>query len=86
MMAGQKADDAGADCAGTKAGARFKPREVPGPGSDSSGTSIAQSRPQSSGTGFFITDDGYLITNEHVAGSGAQGRLVTALVLSPPRW
>jgi S1-C subfamily serine protease len=37
-----------------------------------------QTRPESSGTGFFITDDRYLITNEHVAANGAQVRLVTS--------
>ena len=37
-----------------------------------------KARPESSGTGFFITDDGYFITNQHVAGSGATVRLVTA--------
>ena len=31
---------------------------------------IAQVRPSSSGSSFFITDDGYFITNEHVAGEG----------------
>ena len=56
----------------------FKPRKVPSAGDDSSSTGILESRPESSGTGFFITDDGYLITNEHVAGNGAQVRLVTA--------
>jgi S1-C subfamily serine protease len=56
----------------------FKPRKVPGAGSDSSSTGIVESRPEGSGTGFFITDDGYLITNEHVAGDGAQVRLLTA--------
>ena len=42
------------------------------------GAPIVQTRPESSGSGFFITDDGYLITNEHVAGNGAQVRLVTS--------
>ena len=55
----------------------FKPRLAPSAEPDTSSTGIAQPRPQSSGTGFFITEDGYLITNEHVAGSEAQVRLVT---------
>ena len=63
---------------GQKLARDFKPREVPPDGGDSSSTGIAQSRPESFGTGFFITEDGYLITNEHVAGNGAQVRLVTA--------
>jgi len=56
----------------------FKPREVPAAGSDSSGTGIAQTGPQSSGTGFFITADGFLVTNQHVVRNAAQVRLVTS--------
>jgi S1-C subfamily serine protease len=50
---------------------------MPSSRADSSAASIVQTRPESSGTGFFITEDGHLITNEHVAGNGAQVRLVT---------
>ena len=63
---------------GQRLSRNFKPREVPSEGGDSSSTAIAKTRPQSSGSGFFITDDGYLITNEHVAGNEAQVRLVTS--------
>ncbi len=63
----------------------FKPRNAPSGESDSSNTSIAESRPESSGSGFFITEDGYLITNEHVAGDGAQVRLVTAAGIIPAK-
>jgi uncharacterized protein len=63
---------------GQKLARNLKPRKVAATGSDSSSTGIMQSRPRASGSGFFITGDGYLITNEHVTGNGAQVRLVTA--------
>ena len=34
--------------------------------------------PKASGTGFFITEDGFLVTNEHVVRDAAQVRLVTS--------
>jgi TPR repeat protein len=63
----------------------FRPHEVPTTGGEGSPARIAQTRPESSGTGFFITDDGYLITNEHVAGAGTQVRLVTEAGILPAR-
>jgi len=36
-----------------------------------------QTRPESSGSGFFITEDGFFITNGHVIKDAAQIRLVT---------
>lgn len=35
-------------------------------------------RPTATGTGFFITEDGYLVTNEHVVKDATQVRLLTA--------
>jgi TPR repeat protein len=39
---------------------------------------ISPQNPTASGTGFFITDDGYLISNNHVVKDAAQVRLVTS--------
>ena len=51
----------------------FKPRQKSG--SDNSSTS--PDNPTATGTGFFITDDGYLISNYHVVKDAAQVRLLT---------
>jgi len=63
---------------GQKLARSFRAREMPSSGSDSSPTGIAQTPPESSGSGFFITEDGFLITNEHVVIQATQVRLVTS--------
>jgi TPR repeat protein len=63
----------------------FKPREVPAASSSISSTAILQTRPESSGTGFFITEDGFLITNGHVVKDAVEIRLVTSARLIPAR-
>jgi TPR repeat protein len=53
----------------------FVPRkETPGPSSDNS---TSPENPTATGTGFFITDDGYLISNYHVVKGAAKVRLLT---------
>ena len=51
----------------------FKPRQESG-----SDNSASPDSPTASGTGFFITDDGYLITNNHVVKDATKVRLVTS--------
>jgi serine protease Do len=41
-------------------------------------TGVAQTCPESSSIGFFITDDGYLISNHHVVKDATKVRLVTS--------
>jgi S1-C subfamily serine protease len=53
----------------------FVPRkETPNSSSDNS---VLSDNPRFSGSGFFITDDGYLISNYHVVKSAAKVRLLT---------
>ena len=56
----------------------FRPRKAPESGTFVSREGIIASRPAGSGTGFFITDDGYLISNYHVVKDPTQVRLVTS--------
>ncbi|HEU0008184.1 MAG TPA: tetratricopeptide repeat-containing serine protease family protein [Verrucomicrobiae bacterium] len=66
---------------GQKLARNFKSLKMPSAGSDSSGAHILQTRPESSGTGFLITEDGFLVTNEHVVKDTTQVRLVTSMGL-----
>ena len=63
---------------GQRLAREWKPRVEVAAGAAPSSQPLAESRPVSTGTGFFITDDGYLITNQHVAGEGASVRVLTA--------
>jgi hypothetical protein len=56
----------------------FKPRKAPKSSSITTGKDVVDSNPVASGTGFFITDDGYLISNYHVVKDAVQVRLVTS--------
>jgi S1-C subfamily serine protease len=58
---------------GQRLAREFRPRKV-----SSSGNSDSFENPTVTGTGFFITDEGYLITNDHVVEGAAQVRLVTS--------
>jgi S1-C subfamily serine protease len=46
--------------------------------SSSSDNAVSSDSPRFSGTGFFITDDGYLISNYHVVKDAAKVRLLTS--------
>ncbi len=58
--------------------AAFVPRkETPGSNFNSS-SSVASDSPTATATGFFITDDGYLISNYHVVKDATKVRLLTS--------
>jgi TPR repeat protein len=63
---------------GQKLAREFTPHAGSFGRAEASTVGAVEARPKGAGTGFFITKDGYLITNEHVAGNGADVRLVTS--------
>jgi TPR repeat protein len=63
---------------GQKLARNFKPHNVSPADSVSLSEGIADPQPSASGTGFFITEDGYLITNEHVVKDAMKVRVVTS--------
>ena len=63
----------------------FKPRKAPEPGASVSGRDIADSNPAGSGTGFFITEDGFLVTNEHVVHDATQICVLSSAGSTPAR-
>ena len=63
---------------GQKLARDFKPRKAPKPGTTISGTELLDSQPLACGTGFSISEDGYVISNAHVVEDGSQIRLVTS--------
>jgi S1-C subfamily serine protease len=70
---------------GQRLAREFKPPQTPGSGDGVAGPDIAALRPEVSGTGFFISEDGYLVTNAHVVKDASQVRLVTQLGLISAR-
>jgi TPR repeat protein len=62
---------------GQKLARNFKPRKAPAAGVPVFGNQDADASPKASGTGFFITDGGFLITNKHVVEGANQVRLAT---------
>ena len=78
LLAAQRAE-------GQKLAREFNPRKVSSPEEPDSREKSLSALPESSGTGFFITNDGYFITNQHVAGEGVTVRVLTAANTIPAR-
>ena len=63
---------------GQRRAAAFVPhKEIAGQPSSNSSNSTSPANPSITGTGFFITDDGYLISNYHVVKDATKVRLLT---------
>jgi len=63
---------------GQRRSAVFIPhKEIAGQQTSNSNASTSTANPKFTGTGFFITDDGYLISNYHVVKGAAKVRLLT---------
>jgi S1-C subfamily serine protease len=69
---------------GQRLAREFKPRDK-SQDKDVTRENVEKSNPEASGSGFFITDDGYFITNQHVAGRGATVRVVTSSGIIPAK-
>lgn len=63
----------------------FQPRNTPPVDSAISREVISQNRLESTGGGFFITTDGYIITNRHVPNEGETVRVLTKSGTIPAR-
>ena len=63
---------------GQKLARNFRPRKASESNAPGSSNETADSTPTATGTGFFITDDGYLISNYHVVEDAVKVRLLTS--------
>ncbi len=68
-----------------RAARNFKPREAIKAEPPNSANGVVATQPESSGTGFFISEDGYLVSNHHVVGNANRVRLVTRAGSVPAR-
>lgn len=70
---------------GQKMAREFQPRKQLPPDSRIPREAMADSPPNSTGSGFFISDDGYIITNQHVVGESAAVRVLVGSMAIPAK-